>query len=477
MANYSLPRATPESQGISSGAILGFVDKVEKDIHDLHSFMLLRGGQVVAEGWWGPYAPERKHMLFSLSKSFTAAAVGMAVEEGRLTLNDPVVSFFPEDAPAEISANLAAMRVRQLLSMSSGHDLDTMGRLFETGHDNMVRAFLALAVEHKPGTHFVYNTGASYMLSAIMQQVTGQTLLEYLGPRLFEPLGIEGATWESCPRGINMGGFGLSIRTEDIACFGQLYLQKGMWNGKRILSEAWVAEASARQISNGSNPDSDWEQGYGYQFWRCRHNAYRGDGAFGQYCVVMPEQDVVLAITGGLGDMQAPLNAVWDCLLADMSATQLPANLSALMALKSRLENLALLPPGGEKTSALEAGLNGKRYRLEDNEHRLSAISFSFDAQRIGCVVEGAEGAMSAACGRGEWLEGSTRLFSRGEQPVAASGVWTAKDTLTLTLRFFETPFYQTIACTFDGDTVSLLARANVSFDAQEPKPLTGKLE
>ena len=167
-------------------------------------------------------------MLFSLSKSFTSTAVGMAVAEGRLSVDDPVLSFFPDEAPRKPGENLAAMRVRHLLAMSTGHDQDTTEHLYRRRDGNWARAFLARPVAHAPGTHFLYNTGATYMLSAIVQKVTGQTLLEYLRPRLFEPLGIEGATWETCPRGVNTGGFGLSVKTEDIARFGQLYLQRGV---------------------------------------------------------------------------------------------------------------------------------------------------------------------------------------------------------------------------------------------------------
>ena len=155
--------------------------------------MLLRHGHVVAEGWWSPYSPERPHMLFSLSKSFTSTAVGFAVTEGKLSVEDSVISFFTEDLPEEISENLKSMKIKYLLSMSTGHAQDTTGRLHEDKSNNWAKAFLAAPVDHIPGTHFVYNSGATYMLSAIIQKVTGQTLLEYLSPRLFEPLGIEKA--------------------------------------------------------------------------------------------------------------------------------------------------------------------------------------------------------------------------------------------------------------------------------------------
>ena len=309
-----LPRSTPEAQGISSTAVLVLVEAIDKNVQYPNSFMLLRHGHVVAEGWWAPYDAASRHSLYSLSKSFTSTAVGLAVAEGKLSIDDEVLKFFPDDAPAEPSGNLKAMRVSDLLRMSTGHQSEPP----RTADAPWTKTFLAHPVPFKPGTHFLYNTSATYMLSAIVQKATGLTLLEYLGPRLFEPLGIEHPTWEASPAGISTGGYGLSIRTEDIARFGQLYLQKGKWHERQLVPAAWIETATSRQTSNGSNPQSDWDQGYGYQFWRCRHGAYRGDGAFGQYCVVLPEQDAVIAITGGLKDMQAVLNLVWETLLPAM---------------------------------------------------------------------------------------------------------------------------------------------------------------
>ena len=197
----TLPRSTPEAQGIPSAAITAFLAAVEQHDCGLHSLMLLRHGHVVAEGWWSPYPPSAPHILYSLSKSFTSTAIGLAVAEGRLSVDDPVLGFFSAEAPRKPSANLAAMRIRHLLSMSTGHDHDTTEYLWKRRDGDWPRAFLTRPVAYAPATHFLYNTGASYMLSAIIQRVTGQTLLEYLRPRLFEPLGIEGATWQTCPRG------------------------------------------------------------------------------------------------------------------------------------------------------------------------------------------------------------------------------------------------------------------------------------
>ena len=199
--------------------------------------------------------------------------------------------------------------MRHLLSMNTGHHEDTTDHVWRKEHDNWPERFLSLPVEHQPGTWFVYNTAATYMLSAIITKLTGEPLLDYLLPRLFDPLGIENPVWETDPRGVSIGGSGLHIRTEDIARLGQMYLEKGVWQGQRILPEAWIAEATSVHSDNSNTQTNpDWTVGYGYQFWRCRHDAYRADGAFGQYCIVMPEQDAVLAITSGLRDMQAVLD-------------------------------------------------------------------------------------------------------------------------------------------------------------------------
>jgi len=472
----SLQRSSPESQGLSSAAVLAFVAAVEQNLVDMHSFMLMRHGQVVAEGWWGPYAAERPHMLFSLSKSFTSTAVGMAVAEGRLSVDDPVLSFFPEEAPARVSKNLAAMRVRHLLSMSTGHAKDATPGARTQKEGNWARGFLAQAVRHAPGTHFIYNSAATYMLSAIVQKLTGMTLLDYLGPRLFEPLGIIDPTWESCPRGINVGGWGLSIKTEDIARFGQMYLQQGVWNGQRLLPAEWVAEASARQVSNGSKPESDWEQGYGYQFWRCRHGAYRGDGAFGQYCVVMPEQDAVLAITSGLGEMQAPLNLVWQHLLPTMGPQPLPADGAAQAQLAQKLAALALPPLSGVPVPPTAARVQGQCFDLAANRQGVQSITFDFFAQGCSFAMANAQGTATVNAGYGVWQPGNAFFPGLGMQRCVASAAWTAPDTLLLSQRFIETPFEYKLTCQFGRSRVTLAPTLNVSFGPTKLPVLRGKL-
>jgi CubicO group peptidase (beta-lactamase class C family) len=342
-AGTPLPRSTPEAQGISSKAILQFVQAAD-DINTLHSFMLVRHGYVIAEGWWNPEAPNKPHTLWSLSKSFNSTAVGLAIAEGKLNLDDHVLKFFPADAPPDPSDNLKALTVRDLLTMSGGQA--TEPKAGEGGPT--VKTFLAHPFDYKPGTHFLYNTMGAYTLSAIVTKVTGQTTLEYLKPRLFEPLGIKNPQWDSSREGYSLGGYGLSLCTEDIAKFGQLYLQKGKWNGHQLIPEQWVEQATSKQVDNNKESHSsigiDWQQGYGFQFWRCTHNAFRGDGAHGQLCVVIPDKDAVIAITANTGNFAGEMDAIWTYLYPAFQSAVLPDNPSDVASLAQATAALTAHP-------------------------------------------------------------------------------------------------------------------------------------
>ncbi len=305
--------------------------------------MILRHGTVISEGAWKPEKLDEPHVLNSVSKSFNSTAVGLAIQSGKLKLDDPVLKFFSGEAPADPSEYLKAMTVRDLLTMSGGHDTEPA-----RGDSPSVKQFLAHPVIYKPGTHFLYNTMGSYVLAAIVTKVTGQTSLEYLRPRLFQPLGIENPRWDTSVEGNSLGGYGLYLRTEDMAKLGQLYLQKGKWRGKQVVSQKWIEEATSKQISDENEGHAqigpDWIEGYGFQFWRCRHNAYRADGAGGQFIVIMPDQDVVVAITADSDNMQTELDAIWDHLLPAFHARPLPENVVAGNKLTEAIAKLVAHP-------------------------------------------------------------------------------------------------------------------------------------
>jgi len=477
----SLPRSTPESQGISSSAILSFLNRAE-NIKDFHSFMLVLHGQVVAEGCWYPYQADIPHMLYSLSKSFTSTAVGFAVSEGLLSVDDTVLKFFPEDAPDDVSVNLAAMKVRHLLSMSTGHDEDSTDATMRG--ENPFKSFLSLPVDHEPGTHFVYNSGASYMLAAIVQKLTGQTLVKYLMPRLFQPLGIDEPAWDSHPNGVNFGGWGLYLKTEDIAKFGQLLLQKGAWNGKQIIPKTWVEEATRKHVDNGDDPNNDWNQGYGYQFWRCRYNCYRGDGAFGQYCIVLPDQDAVVAITSGVSDMQAVMNIVWEQLLVRMGSKAIQENTQDVQALAVKLTSLNIEAPSVTDTSPWAITASEKKYIFEPNQDKLHSVRFDFATNTFSYrfLIDGKQGQKHVLqFGNGEWVKGNasfaTNPIAPEESiPVASSGTWTSEDTFALTICQTGTPHILTLICQFENGKFHYQRKINVAFGPTESEKITGKL-
>jgi len=466
-----LPRSSPEAQGVSSGGVLSFIEAANQELDSLHSFMLVRHGHVVAEGWWAPYHVQAPHALYSLSKSFTSTAVGLAIEERKLSLDDAVLKFFSDDAPADASNNLKAMRVSDLLRMSTGHQTEPPRKADEV----WTKIFLSHTVPFKPGTHFLYNTSATYMLSAIVQKATGEKLIDYLQPRLFGPLGIEHPTWEVSPQGVNTGGYGLSVRTEDIARFGQLYLQKGKWQGKQLVPESWVDAATARQTSNGSNPKSDWDQGYGYQFWRCRHNAYRGDGAFGQFCIVLPEQDAVIAITSGVRNMQAVLDVVWDKLLPALEPSPLPPNEEVHQRLKVALKGLSLRLP---EASAAPAKVANKKFMFPVNDRKLESLALETVAPDgpVTLITRIGGDEQRIVCSPRAWQKGQKIAWGMSSARLAAAGGgWTADDSFTAKICFYETPFVTTLTLKFSGDEVRVRSESNVGFGSTRDAELVGK--
>ena len=321
-----LPRAeTPDSV---ASAMENFFQRAAGDSLDIHSVMIVKDGKVIFSRWQSEGVDTVPHVLHSVSKTFTATAVGLAIADGKMKLTDKIIDFFPDKLPAEVSDNLKAMTVRDLLTMSCGHDVEPSG--FRGGEEtDWVQAFLAHPVVHKPGTFYLYNSLGTYMLSAIVQKVTGEKVVDYLDTRLFQPLHIDKPKWDESPQGINCGGWGLYLKTEDLAKMGQLLLQQGEWNGKQIIPAEWVSEMSKKQVES-INPGtrieqaeergmtketSDWMQGYGYQMWRCRPGCFRADGARGQYIIVVPDKNAVIAITSDVEDLQGELNLVWDNIL------------------------------------------------------------------------------------------------------------------------------------------------------------------
>ncbi len=464
---FFLPRSAPEEQGISSVDISNFLAAVKESKQEFHSLMILRHGNVITEGWWSPYSAEHRQQLYSLSKSFTSTAIGFAVTEGLLSVEDPVIKFYPNLLPDRISDNLAALKVKHLLSMSVGHEKDSI-RIIEASAPGVFweQTFLSLPVVFAPGSQFMYNSGASYMLSSIVKKVTGKTAHEYLKTRLYKPLNIKGATWAENFEGVNIGASHLRIGTEDIAKFGQLYLQKGKWNGVQIIPEKWVDAATSKQIDNGKN-DSSWGFGYGYQFWLNPPGGFRADGAFGQFSMVLPELDAVVAITSESMDTKTTMQLVWDNLLPQMQPASLPKNNVGHHQLLQDLKALKYDPPMLATQSVLADGINGKEFILDKNIFNAKSVTFNFlDDACIFTLKEEGKPAIIINNGLNKWMrKGNLKpaphsMFSLRridfDSIVAASATWKDERSLLLTWRFIETVHGDSLTCIFDGDKVTI---------------------
>jgi CubicO group peptidase (beta-lactamase class C family) len=462
MRTEPLRASTPAAEGVDARGIGAFLDAIEAapDIEP-HSVMILRHGRLIAAGWWAPYAPDRMHLLYSLSKSFTGTAAGLAAAEGLLNLDAPVVSYFPEFAADITDPGSRSILVRHVASMASGHLADTWGMAVERDPAEPVRGFLLLAPDRDPGTVFAYNQSATYTLAAIVQKITGQSLTEYLRPRLLDPLGIRQASWQQYPQGRDLGFSGLHATTDAIARLGQLYLNGGVWDGKRLLPAWWTAEATRAHISNAAEGwSTDWQQGYGFQFWMSRHG-FRGDGAFGQFCLVLPEQDAVIAITASTVEMQAVLDAAWEHLLPAFGSVAAgdgkaheegPADADLLR----RLSRLELAPaPGGNRPAAGASALPGTKLTAQGgscaDQPSLTAVTITEAADDGACAIRLSEDdwPLDLRCAPGHW----TVSEPGAPVPTAVSGGWTSPDTLTIDIAFLETPHHLIVRCALPEHT------------------------
>ena len=458
-----LPRSTPEAEGISSTALRKFAEAL-RGLDSVHSVMVMRHGRVVAEGWKKPYGPETPHMLFSLSKSFTSCAVGFACTEGKLSLDARLVDLFRDKLPECYDPKFETMRIRHLLSMTSGHDHCTMADMQHA--PDWERAFFRTTPVYEPGTHFCYNSGASYMLSAAVVRATKESLCDYLRPRLFEPLGIAPRLWELSPQGIETGGWGFNLTTEEIASFAQCLLDGGRRDGRQVIPAEYLAQATSIQSDNSMNDQPDWKVGYGFQFWRCRHNAFRGDGAFGQYAIAMPEQGIAIAITSGLRNMQQILDLVWDFVLPAAQSSALPPAAEEESALRQELAAWAM-----PVLTSAGAELPRRIYHLEANDLQFKELSFASQEDHVELSPDGET--LRAGFG----FQADNLLTWREALPrrVAASVRRISDREFELLACCYETPFQWHIQLEFGDDTVTLVRRANVCFRTADWPVLRGR--
>lgn len=434
----SLRVATPSEERVDARGLLAFLDELETHpgIRP-HGLVVLHDGARIAEGWWAPFAPDRVQLLYSLSKSFTSTAVGLARAEGLVDLDATVLSYFPELDADITDPRSRAMRVRDVAAMASGHALDTIDRAAELDPADLVRGFLLLPPDSEPGSRFAYNQPCTYALARIVQRVTGSTLIDYLRPRVFEPLGIGEAVWLQAPPGTDLGFSGLHSTADAVARLGELYRRGGMWGDRRILDEEWVDLATRRHIDTAGAGVPDWERGYGFQFWMSKHG-YRGDGAFGQFCVVVPEKRLVVAITSETEFMQEVLDALWEHVIPAIGAG---GDADADAELAERLAVLSLPPAAGEAEPPAGEAWDGREFAASGPITAVR-VAAGEDGWTLTLVDDGGE--VVVPIGGGSWR------VREGAVPVAGSGGWTA-GALAVEAMFLEAPHTLRVHCTPDG--------------------------
>lgn len=450
-----LERVSPKSLGLSPDALSNYLDKLGKS--GCHSVMVLRNGKVALEGWWTPYRKNYNHIAYSLSKSFVSVAIGFAAQEKLLGLDDLVVDYFPERFSCRPCENMLKLKIQHLLTMSTGHRGVTDHDFYRS--TDWLDEILHLYLSREPGTNFFYDNRCTFICSVILQKLTGMTVCEYLRPRLFEPLGISDVWWEIC-EGYNPGGWGLNLKTEDIARFGQFCLNKGSWNGVQLLNPEYLTEAGSFMIETAgvSVYDwADWQQGYGYFFWQCEPSGvYRGDGAFGQFVIVAPEQDMVVAITAGTDRACELLSATWDMLRDALSNTlgsenELKAKAAAL--------SIPICQPGSFPEQLKD--YSGKTFEFPKNEAGFDKLSVEFGlTDKLSIVIDGE--VFEAFSGHGRWIETATgfqkerfnAMTSFFYSDVACCSGWDANDEYVVKLAFTRTPFVDTMRIRFVGNAV-----------------------
>ena len=469
-----LSRIAPGEANVDPRAVLDFVDAVFAHDLDLHSFMLYRRGNVVAEGWSWPCASHRPHIMHSLTKSVTACGVGLALDEGFFSLEDRVVSFFADELPRHVSENLAAMTVRDLLTMQSGHAESVSGSVFRPIKTSWAAEFFKIPVVHEPGTHFLYSSAVSFMLSAIVTRTTGEAIRDFLEPRMFKPLGISGLTWGASPHGISSGGNGLTWKTADTLKLGILHLNMGAWRGRQVLGRNWVKEATRPQVPGGD---------YGYQWWiHDDAEAYYAAGAFGQFSIVFPKHDAVLALSAGVQSGSSLLEIVWKYFPEAFGDASLRSSDAAHDELGDRIADLRLLPKARYTTSPVIGSVSGKTYVIEPNEDNVSTVRLEATDGRLDFHLSDHRGDHVVRVGLREWMESETSItghklhhqYQSNDMKVVAHGRWWDDETFVMTWQFVETAWVDHVVCRFYDNRISIDRRTNANYAPRVAATLRG---
>lgn len=437
-ATYKLPRIAPSSVGIEPRQLTLLYDSLlTSDLTELHHLMVVVDGKVAGEIHPTPFKAEHRHTLYSVSKTFAAVAVGLAIEDGLLTVDDELTKFFPE-----YSGTIKGIKIKDVLTMRSGFKTEGGMRNSQT---DWVDYYLSRPLVATPGTKYSYDSIETYLLSAVVQQVTGKDILTLLNERVFNPMGIDDVEWELCPKGIVTGGWGIYMTAEAQAMFGQLLLQRGKWNGRQLVSAEWVDEMMTVRVVRKAND-------YGYQIWLCEYpGAWRADGAFGQYIIIVPQKNMVVVLNQCSRSKGWPERGnIWNTVVKNAQGCAIEADPDELAALKEYVSSASLPLLKGDADNANAKKFNGKEYKLEKNKLGWKSIKLNFSDGKFILDVVDEQGKTSAIeMGYGNWAE--SQLAGYPHYSIGAKGrftgitgpfytgacyAWTADNTLSAKIHY-----------------------------------------
>ena len=369
---------SPESVGIPSQAILNFLQRIDAERICMHGFLLVRHNQIAAEGYWAPWSADRKHRMYSVSKSFVSLAVGMMIDEGRLTLEDQVASYFPDKVPAQLHPWLADSTVRDLLMMSTAHSSTSYTR----DDPDWVWTFFNRAPSHPPGAIFAYDTAATVVLTALVERLAGMPFLDYMRPGFLDRIGFSADAWcVRTPEGVSWGGSGVMCTLRDLAKVALACMNDGRWGDEQVLPAAYVAAATAKQIDNALRGN----YGYGYQIWREQENGFSFRGMGSQYAICFPDKDFLFACiadTQGAPAGSAIPTVMQEELYPHLADAPLLADQAAQAKLSATIERLAVLPLPGNSAAPVAAKVDGAWYTLAENPMGITRMRLFFHGDR-----------------------------------------------------------------------------------------------
>jgi CubicO group peptidase (beta-lactamase class C family) len=449
-SGFKFESDTPENLGIPSEAILGFIEHLERRRLCMHSVMILRHDRIAMEAHCPPFTGDSPHRMFSSTKTFVSMAVGLLIDEGRISLQSKMADFFPEYLPGKAPGYTAEMSVRDLLLMATPYEHTT----YTVNDSNWARTFFTTRPSHRGGAVFNYDTSGTVALNALVEKLSGQSLFDYLRPRLLEPLGFSPDVWcVERPEGGAWGGSGLICSARELARFGLFLLHQGNWQGRQLISASYMAEATSPLIDNRvSTSAPELQFGYGYQIWRTRYGGYGTFGMGSQLAICVPEKDTLLVTTADTQSVQSGhdsiLDAFWTDVYPRIAEGKLAENRGALAKLTGKLGRLAFPVVDGEASSPRQKHYGSVNYLFDDNPMKITRVLFEF-AEGEGLIkYTNATGDHEIAFGLGRYVEGifpETRYFGRRIGTPAgrgfrykASGAWFKPDSLTIYLYIID---------------------------------------